>query len=94
MYGQKDTHVPHPQNVNTDQATTPDFVGLEQNDPQLLKYIRKMILPPSSLPYNFSKPFNIDYSQFKQSRFADMTFLRKMVSFTSLASRLRNPQRP
>ena len=40
-------------------------VGVEEDDPELIKFVQKLIKPPSNIKYNFTNPNkpNSDYSQ-------------------------------
>ncbi|XP_064119121.1 protein Star-like [Macrobrachium nipponense] len=52
-----------------------DFKGADQEDPQLLEYIRReLLVPPSVHPYNLTNPGTVHFSQFNQSKIANALF--------------------
>ncbi|KAK3884061.1 hypothetical protein Pcinc_011649 [Petrolisthes cinctipes] len=57
-------------------AADRNFVGKDQEDPSLITEVKKLINPPSKLPYNLKRPTAIHYSQFRQSELADELFLK------------------
>ena len=48
-------------------------VGVEEDDPELIKFVQKLIKPSSNIKYNFTNPNkpNSDYSQEGQSVYID-----------------------
>ncbi|KAK4326643.1 hypothetical protein Pmani_002853 [Petrolisthes manimaculis] len=79
-------HVDQPQAIQMEQdmlnkeavgdAAERSFVGKHQEDPSLITEVKKLINPPSTLPYNLKKPTNLHYSQHGQSELADTLFLK------------------
>ncbi|KAK4326640.1 hypothetical protein Pmani_002850 [Petrolisthes manimaculis] len=79
-------HVDQPQAIQIEQdmlnkeavgdAAERSFVGKHQEDPSLITEVKKLINPPSTLPYNLTRPFKTHYSQYRQSELADALFLK------------------
>ncbi|KAK7075809.1 hypothetical protein SK128_010331 [Halocaridina rubra] len=51
--------------------TNPDLIEANQEDPGLVEILRKLILPPSGLPYSLNSPLRRHYSQVSQDAYAD-----------------------
>ncbi|KAK7080953.1 hypothetical protein SK128_004344 [Halocaridina rubra] len=65
--------------VPLEELTNITFVGRGQDDPALVAYIRKHeLFPPSDLPYNLTQPDRKDFSQYRQSTYAEENFLHGM----------------
>ena len=47
--------------------------NVDENDPELIQFVKGLILPPSTYEYNFAKPKSpgVDYSQEGQSKYID-----------------------
>ncbi|KAG7156876.1 Star-like 16 [Homarus americanus] len=61
---------PQPERVLTD-AT---YQGAAQDDPALVTYVRHLMKPPSTLPYNLTHPEKQHFSQYRQTQHADATY--------------------
>nr|XP_045593130.1 uncharacterized protein LOC123754708 [Procambarus clarkii] len=60
--------------------TEETFLGAHQDDPALVTYIRQhLLVAPSTLPYNLSRPQVTHFSQYGQSQYANNVILRNMT---------------
>ena len=57
--------------------------GVEEDDPELIQFVQKLIKPPSNMKYNFSNPNkpNSDYSQDGQSVYIDELLKKRTNGF-------------
>ena len=57
--------------------------GVEEDDPELIQFVQKLIKPPSNMKYNFEKPNkpNSDYSQDGQSIYIDELLKKRTEGF-------------
>lgn len=63
-----------------EELTEETFPGKDQEDPNLVTYIQQnVIYGPSTLPYNLTNPDRRDFSQYKQSDYAEENFLHGMT---------------
>ncbi|XP_050725013.1 protein Star-like [Eriocheir sinensis] len=52
---------------------------MEEEDPKLVRFVKRRLQPPSILPYNLTNPNKIHYSQYGQSKLLDEKFIHGMV---------------
>ena len=57
--------------------------GVEEDDPELIQFVQKLIKPPSNIKYNFANPNkpNSDYSQDGQSVYIDELLKKRTDGF-------------
>ena len=57
--------------------------NVEEDDPELIQFVKKLIKPPSNMKYNFENPNkpNNDYSQDGQSVYIDKLLIKRSDGF-------------